>query len=433
MFTPTRRLISRTLTLRPYALYRPKLPQTNLLKVTQQTRSLTIVQKWKLEYKKARKDIWRKNPIFLPFALLSVAMSIAFLVYVVYIDITEVRPQYEKYPSPVAQALRRGVYYTEADLNAPKALQAYKEALRLALEMGMDPFSDEVLGIKLQVGMMLEKAGLVRASVEVLERTKGEILNFVEKGRKGRFGDEEDAEKREAYETRVRDRALKKAVGIEMRLAELYSTEHMQQEEKAEKAQVAAVELCLKEMNRRRALGLVVEGGSPDNDDWVSAMEIATALLDLAVRYTEQEKYGLATPLYVRAFDLIRAEEGDAPTCKQVVLLNGVATALAGQAQKPIRSVDPAKTREKFLDVARLWAQKSIEVAARVQPTVRDQDCDTSCVAATYNLGELAELQGKLTEAEKLYEEAKSLAQGVGFEEGIVKADKALKRVVKKW
>lgn len=72
------------------------------------------------------------------------------------------------------------MYYTEVDLSPPKALQAYKEALRIGIEMGMHPFSDEVVGIKIQVAMMLERAGLAKAAVEVLERTKGEIMGFVE-------------------------------------------------------------------------------------------------------------------------------------------------------------------------------------------------------------------------------------------------------------
>ncbi|KAF7589745.1 hypothetical protein BBP40_003894 [Aspergillus hancockii] len=418
--------------------------------ILQQKRPLSTSQKWTRGLQAAKTGIWRKNPILLPLALLSLATATALFTYIAYIEYTRVAPQYHKFPPPVAESLRTAVYYTEVDLNPPKALAAYKEALRIALEMGMHPFSDEVLGIKLQVAFMLEKAGLVKASVEVLERSKGEVLSWVEAGRDGgkemkRKGDvvaggseEERAEaeqKRmdmEAYEERQRDKALKKAVGMEMKLAELYSSDYMQDEKKAETAQVAAVELCLKEMNRRQKLGLAVGGGTQDNDAWLNVEEIATALSDLAGRYTGQEKHDLALPLYLRALELLRVEEGDSPSCKQVVLLNDVASAMAGQAQKPIRAVDPKKARDQLADAARQWAQKSIDVAARIQPPFRDQECDVSCVAATYNLGELAELQGKPKEAEKRYIEARSLAQGLSFEEGIAMADSALKRITKK-
>jgi hypothetical protein len=54
-----------------------------------------------------------------------------------------------------------------------------------------------------------------------------------------------------------------------------------------------------------------------------------------------------------------------------------------------------------------------------------------TCVAATYNLGEIAELQNKPDVAQQRYTEAKSLAQGLGYEEGVSMADEALKRLKK--
>lgn len=354
------------------------------------------------------------------------------------------------------------MYYTEVDLNPPKALQAYKEALRIGMEMGMHPFSDEILGIKLQVAMMLEKAGLVKPAIEVLERTKVETLKWVDEGRKDiglkskeaaagidqkkteeqdkvKIDDPEILEEQkrlkelEEFEDRQRNKALKKAVGIQMKLAELYSSDYIQDEKKAEDAQVAAVELSLKEMRRRQALGLPVGGASQDenSDAWLNLTEMATALADLASTYTSQDKPELAMPLYLRALDLLRMDEGDNPTCKQVTLLNGVATAMAGNAQKPFRQQQQPVPRDQTINAAKQWAEKAIDVAARIQPPVRDEDCDLSCVAATYNLGELAELQNKREEAIKRYRAAKSLATGLGFEGGVAMADSALKRLKK--
>lgn len=438
---------------------RPHLPSAALPRAGgQQTRSLSFMQRMRLGFREASKGIWRKNPILLPLALFSTAGATLLFTYIAYIEYTSVGPQYHKFPPPVVTSLRTAVYYTEVDLNPPKALKAYKDALHIAVEMGMHPFSDEVLGIKLQVAMMLEKAGLAKPAVEVLERTKGEVLAWIEEGRKkdeerekkGQGKKTEDApstvevtdpeileeqrrmQELEAFENVQRDKALKKAVGIEMKLAELYSSDYIQDDAKGEAAQVAAVELCLEEMRRRQSLGLPVGGGTEDNDRWLNLTEIATALSDLASRYTDQEKHELAMPLYLRALDLLRVAEGKQPTCKQVVLLNDVASAMAGQAQKPIRAADPKAARNQIVDAAKQWAQKSIEVAARIQPPVRDQDCDASCVAANYNLGELAELQNKVKDAEKFYKQAKSLAQGLQFEEGVAMADGALQRVTKK-
>ncbi|KAJ5380084.1 uncharacterized protein N7496_002512 [Penicillium cataractarum] len=446
---------------------RPRYNNTNVdLFTIPHTRHLTIAQKIRMKYREASKGVFRKNPVLLPLAIFSVVGGIAVFAYVSYVEVTRVQPQYHKFPQQVADQLRTAVYYTEIDLNPPKALKAYKEALRTAVEMGMHPFSDEVLGIKLQVAMMLEKSGLVKPAVEVLERTKTEALKWIEEGRKAESAladkskagqapvkanvspenaqinedDLQDAEKRlkemQEFEAKQRDRALKKVVGIEMKLAELYSSEYIQDEKKAEDAQVAAVELCLKEMHRRQSLGLPVGGaaGEGDSEAWLNITEIATALAELADTYTAKDRSELAMPLYLRALEMIRVAEGDSPSCKQVVLLNSVASAMAGQAQVPAKPRSQEKqtvSREQTIDAARQWAQKAIDVAARIQPPVRNEECDMTCVAATYNLGEIAELQNKPDVAQQRYTEAKSLAQGLGYEEGVTMADEGLKRLKK--
>lgn len=426
-------------------------------------RHLTFAQRVRLGYREASKGVFRKNPIVLPLAIVSVVGGIIAFAYISYVEVTQVQPQYHNFPPPVTKSLRTAVYYTEIELNPVKALEAYKDALRLAVEMGMHPFSDEVLGIKLQVALMLEKAGLVKPAVDVLERTKTEALKWIAEGRAAESGPgaavsqvekgsridvdqvrvkesparevEQDMAKMQEMESRQRDKVLKKVVGIQMKLAELYGSDYMQEDKKAEEAQVAAVELCLKEMQRRQRLGLPVGGGAePDSDAWLNLTEIATALADLASTYTTKNRHELAMPLYLRALDMIRTAEGDSPSCKQVTLLNDVASAMAGQVQLPTSSKtqqQPVIPREQTIEAARQWAQKSIDVAARIQPPVRDEECDTTCVAATYNLGELAELQNKPDVAKQRYEEAKSLAKGLGYEDGVGMADAALKKLRK--
>lgn len=441
-------------------------------------RHLLFAHRLRLTYRDASKGIFRKNPILLPLALLSAVGGIALFAYISYVELTRVGPQYHKFPPPVADSLRTAVYYTEIDLNPAKALTAYKEALRIALEAGMHPFSDEIIGIKLQVAMMLEKSGLVKPAIEVLERTKKEALRWVEEGWSSESSDvpkpkpqekqpqekqppvqteaktvldnvqvpegavEEDPEKElldmQEFEARQRDRALKKVVGMEMKLAELYSSDYIQDDSKAEAAQVAAVELCLKEMQRRQKAGLPVGGAASTedgaDDSWLNMTEMATALAELAGTYSAKDRHELAMPLYLRALEMIRVAEGDSPSCKQVVLLNDVASAMAGQAQlgTPRGQQKQPISREQTIEAARQWAQKSLDVAARIQPPVRDEECDMTCVVATYNLGELAELQGKPAVAKQRYTDAKDIAKGLGYDEGVSMADTALKRLGKK-
>ncbi|KAJ5169725.1 Tetratricopeptide-like helical [Penicillium coprophilum] len=430
------------------------------------TRHLTILQKISRKYREASKGIWRKNPVLMPLAIFSVVGGAFIFAYISYVEVTRVGPQYHKFPPPVADALRTAIYYTEIDLNPAKAMKAYREALQIAFEMGIHPYSDEILGIKLQVAMMLEKAGLVKPAIDILERTKNETLAWVDQVTAGNAAaaaekvkqaqaqeqttpanvqvdteaiqeSEEDLKARAQYEARLRDKALKKAVGMAMKLGELYSSEYIQDDKKAEAAQVAAVEICLKEMHRRQRLGLPVgsssSGEGSDGEAWLNLTEIATALAELAATYTAKERYELAMPLYMRALDLIRAAEGTSISCKQVVLLNDVATALVGQVQLPPKSQPQQPvTAQQTVEAAQKWAEKAIEVAAHIQPPIRDEECDITCVVATYNLGELAELQKKPEVAKQRYTEAKALADKIEYEEGGTMAKEALKRLGKK-
>lgn len=422
-----------------------------------QTRHASYTPQLKRGFRKASK----RHPFVLSLGIIVALGSVSTLAYVIYDQVMVKGPHYSRYPGPVVKELKTAVWYTDVDLNPTLALQSYRKALKLAIGLGMHPFSDEVMGIKFQVAAMLEKAGLVVPAVEVLERTKAETMHWIEMSRKRAWDvtkkvkngneAEKDAikindpefletqkkeEENAKLEERMRRKALKRIVGVQLKLAELYASDYIQDDKKAEEALVSGVELCLTELQRRQSLGLPLGGAaSADDDSWLSLAEMATSFVGLASNYTNQERHALALPLYLRALDMIRAEEGDTPTCKQVVLLNDVASAMAGQAQtlrvssKSIQKGQTAPSREQAIDAAKQWAQKAIDVAAKVQPPVRDQDCDTSCVAAKYNLGELAEMLNRPDEAGRFYMEAENLARGIGFDEGVTMAETALKRL----
>lgn len=70
-------------------------------------------------------------------------------------------------------------------------------------------------------------------------------------------------------------------------------------------------------------------------------------------------------------------------------------------------------------------------MAAKINPPERTDECDQACAVATHNLGEFAEMDGNIAEARKKFEEAKSLSKGLGFREGVVNAEEALRRIQK--
>lgn len=81
---------------------------------------------------------------------------------------------------------------------------------------------------------------------------------------------------------------------------------------------------------------------------------------------------------------------------------------------------------------AKAWAEKAISLTAGIAPPDRTEECDIGCAVATHNLGEFAEMSKDIAEARKRFEEAKSLAKAIGFEEGVKNAEQGLKRIVSK-
>lgn len=421
-----------------------------------QTRNLSHAQRIRFTVREASRGIWRKNPIVFPLTVVAVVGSLAFLAYVTYTEVTFVQPKYSKFPPQVADSLRTAIYYTEVSLNPPKALNAYKDALRFAEELKMDPMSNEVLGIRIQVAAMLEKGGLIKPAIEVLERVKLEARVFVDK-----MAQIKPAKKVEDFElfhgrpdpipvdlpevTEVRDEVysikermfrkracvLRRLIFVHMRLAELYSVAHLRDDKKIETNMTSAVELCLKEMQHRQKLGFPVASSHVEEDEWLSLSEMAVVLKEPADLFWRQHKDELALPLYLRALDLVRAEEVDTPTCKQVVLLTCIAATMSSMVMNPRPGIQPIMERDQTMQTAKQWGLRAIELSEKIKAPLRDSDCDDNCATAVYCLGEMAEFMGKVDEARKYFDQSKRLAQPLGFTEIEQGAEAALERLAK--
>jgi hypothetical protein len=110
--------------------------------------------------------------------------------------------------------------------------------------------------------------------------------------------------------------------------------------------------------------------------------------------------------------------------------VNNLSISLAQQIPPPTPG-QPAVSRSALVGNARAWAEKAIVVASKINPPERNDECDIGCAVATHNLGEFAEMDGNIAEARKRFEEAKSLAKAIGFQEGIINSEEALRRISK--
>lgn len=215
--------------------------------------------------------------------------TFALLCYCVYVYFTYFNgPQFTRYPEPVAQALRKALYFSNHEPDPQRALKHYKRALELCDEAGLDHFSDDVMGIKIQVAAWLEKIESYQNAITVLENLLSDCKRWIEamekSAKEGTLPkidpppapkDGEPAPPEQPRETfwGKRTRLLSKAISISVKLANLYSDEHVLERELAHERLVWAVETILREMQRRAKEGLK-EGEGP----WMSPEEIGGSM-----------------------------------------------------------------------------------------------------------------------------------------------------------
>ena len=259
----------------------------------------------------AASKLWRENPFSVTLASLLILFGASALVYSTFIYKWYIVEQYARYPEPVAKKLRRAVHYTNVEIQPKNAMKYYRQALEVAEELGMDPFSDEVLGIKFQVSGLMEVIGEVQKAIDVLENIQAQCRDFIEDPERGGH------EKNRARRYRV----LKKMVGVSTKLGELFADEHIANHEAAEEKLIWAVTTVLKENERRTKVGLVDGVGEWLNEEEMGAafecktllfpgstvriLLIIVSLVALGSHYEETKRHFLAAPLFLQAVSMI--------------------------------------------------------------------------------------------------------------------------------
>jgi hypothetical protein len=217
----------------------------------------------------------------------SILAGTGFLFYSNYIYHSYIIGAFHQFPEPVAKQMRKAIYYTNYSLEPRLAVKYYREALKVADEIGMDPFSDEIIGVKIQLAAMFEKIQEYKKAIDILEIVKSDNLLWVEKlgslpGNEGK-----------------RTRVLGKTVGVSVKLGELYANQYVNEKEVAESRLVWAVETVLKEQERREK-----EGVKEGEGEWLSAEQIGGSLEALGHHYEEKNQHYLAAPLFLNALSL---------------------------------------------------------------------------------------------------------------------------------
>ena len=111
--------------------------------------------------------------------------------------------------------------------------------------------------------------------------------------------------------------------------------------------------------------------------------------------------------------------------------MNNLSVSLALQNPPPTGGI-PSPSSASQIDSARTWATKALSIDRSLQKSpLRTQECDEACAATQINLGELAEMEGNLQNARKIFEEALEYSKRVGFQEGVTRGKQGLRRLDK--
>ena len=248
-----------------------------------------------------------------------------------------------------------------------------------------------------------------------------------------------------------RSRILRKAIGISVKLGELYSDEHVLKGELAHERLLWSVDTALAEFRRRGA-----EGTKKGEGAWMSPKEMGASLeckffflclvFDryatpftnspaLGQSYETRSQFHLALPLFFQALRLC-----DEP-CHSAVIMNNLAAAFAQHPVAPpyetlVGSVIEKRpsgalpsyeeARQAFLETAQRWALNANQHANEPQGDARTPECDEACAASLCNLGDIAALLGDLGEARKRFTQARAMSEKLAYPAGIKQADAGL-------
>lgn len=224
----------------------------------------------------------------------SVFLSFCFLGYVNYVYFMQSKAMHH-FPEPVAKQLRKAIYYDKGYGKDPKkAFQYYKEALLVATDLNMNPYSEEFQGMRIRMAEFLEENRQMVAAITVLEKEREYCSEFLERGLKA---------KKDGVVEDIPDKQWSRIVGMAVKLGvklgKLYSDEDIEEPEKAQAALVKAVETLLRERIRRQEEGIKEEAREFLNEE-----EVGSALEELGHTYLDSNQAEFALPLFLQALSL---------------------------------------------------------------------------------------------------------------------------------
>lgn len=340
----------------------------------------------------ARKDY----PILFPFLLVASVASLSVLGLVIW-DQRGAYSELAIYPPNVEQQLRLALAAIHVKPDPEKSEYHFNIALLKAQEADMDPYSAEVIGIRLRKAEMLEKFGRAARAVEVLE-------NVVEECQKKLATIDAETQNTAAKSTdKLRASMLKNVIRCQVKIATLYESDYLRDQERAKATLSDAVGLLVKETQDPQT-----QGFSENNAAGLPLEEIASMLSQMGDLYAVSGEEANAVQVYMLTLSPLRQACNGTRSCREVQVLSNIASAMTLAMKKPGATINGQPVTKESLAAARRstlkWADQAIATADRVNPEDKDDVCQIGVISAELTKADLLLEDGKLIQAKNAYE-----------------------------
>ena len=363
----------------------------------QQSRSASILSRLRAGLREEAQKTSTAGLILQSAALLTLGSALAYILYRQY---EKSQPQYEAYPPAVEKPLRLALHFTHIKPDADQAISYFHQAIAIATGLGMDPFSDEFLGLRLRLAQSLEEFGRVKQAAEVMDSIVNDCTEKLEQLDRPSVVNERKADDR--VTPVLRQRLIKKIVESRAHLASLYESDYIQDPSRAKQTLSQALDLVVKEMK-----DLSTQGISEDNGAGLSYAEIAAILSQMGHLFTVTGEFANAVQVYSLALDPCRKAYNGKSSCQEAMILNNIAGAMGQGLAQPNAKINGQPANPQSIKMARkaiITRLKQVAVVvADVPDTERDERCTGCLLSSRFSLANQLDAEGDKVAAKEMY------------------------------
>lgn len=269
----------------------------------------------------------------------------------------------------------------------------------------MDPFSKEVMGIRIRLAEMLEQFGRAKAAIDVLG---GIVKDCQERLTELSRGAVQEALKSDT--TFVREEQihgsqaalLRGIIEAKVKMAQLYHSDYIQDPTSAKKTMEDAISLLLQNTEDPKKYAF-----NENNASGLSLDEVAAMLYDMAQLYSASNEPENAVQTLILTRNALRKACNGQPSCREVEVMTSICSVLGGLATKPEFTWNgkpsTPETAMELRTAAIGWNGGAYDTYMSVPDDDRDETCKRALFSASISRASLMEQVGECQESKVLW------------------------------